>query len=73
MVEHDHQLWNGSVQLDPLMVAECLSQGMAAVIPLEIDRMAPGLDQAVYRRDSQDLATLTEEKRGMILQRCRGQ
>ena len=55
------------------MVAECFTQGMAAVIPLEVDCLAPGLDQAVYRGDGQDLAALTEEKRGAVRQGCRGQ
>ena len=55
------------------MVAKGFAQRVAAVMSLEMDRPAPGLDQAVYRRDRQDLATLTEEKRGMIQQRCRGQ
>lgn len=61
MVEHDHQLGDGGIELDPLVVAEGLAQGVATIITLEVNGSTPGLDQAVDRGHGQGLATLAEE------------
>ena len=55
------------------MEAESFAQGVAAEISLEVDRLAPGFHQAVYRRDGQDFTALTEEQRRTVRQGGRGQ
>ena len=48
VVEHDHEFRDGRIQLDSLVVSECLPQGMTAVVTGKVDGLAPGLYQPVH-------------------------
>lgn len=62
VVEHDHQLWNSSIELDSLMIAECFSESVTAVIAFEVDCPAPGFYQSVNRWHSENFSTLAEKE-----------
>ena len=62
MVEHYHQLGDRSIELDPLVIPEGLSQRMATIIASEVDLSAPLLYQTVHRRDGEDSLPLAPKK-----------
>ena len=49
VVENHHEFWQAHPERDPLVVPERLSQGMAAVVPAQVDGAAPSLYQLCFR------------------------
>lgn len=67
MIEHNHEFWDGRIQLDSLMVAEGLPQGMTAVVAGEVDGLAPCLYEAIDGLNSED-SSLTLEQTVLVFQ-----